>query len=142
MDESDWVNVKVGYDVEVTFDAIEDTIFTGEVIQVDPTLFSQGMTSMVRGYAQLDPIDPGTQLLIGMSGAVDVISSRAVNVVLVPIEALREITEGQYAVFVLEDGEPVLRMVEVGIQDLYYAEIKSGLQSGEIVTTGIVETSQ
>ncbi len=142
MDESDWVNVKVGYDVEVTFDAIEDTIFAGKVIQVDPTLFSQGMTSMVRGYAQLDPIDPDTQLLIGMSGAVDVISNRAENVVLVPIEALREISEGKYAVFVMEDGEPVLRMVEVGIQDLYYAEIKSGLEAGETVTTGIVETNQ
>ncbi len=142
MDESDWVNVKVGYDVEITFDALEDTIFTGEVIQVDPTLYSQGMTSMVRGYAKLDPIDPGTQLLIGMSGAVDVISNRAENVVLVPIEALREISAGKYAVFVLEGGEPVLRMVEVGIQDLYYAEIKSGLEAGEIVTTGIVETNQ
>jgi len=96
----------------------------------------------VRGYAKLDPIDPDTQLLIGMSGAVDVISSRVENAVLVPVEALREISDGNYAVFVMENGEPTLRMVEVGIQDLYYAEIKSGLDAGEVVTTGIVETNQ
>ncbi|GAB4505630.1 MAG: hypothetical protein Fur0043_26270 [Anaerolineales bacterium] len=40
----------------------------------------------------------------------------------------------------IENGSPCLRVVEVGIQDLLYAEIKSGLQVGEVVTTGITET--
>jgi len=31
-------------------------------------------------------------------------------------------------------------VVEVGLQDLTYAEVKSGLEPGEIVTTGITET--
>jgi hypothetical protein len=43
---------------------------------------------------------------------------------------------------VLENGEPVIRIVEVGIQDFTSAEIRSGLDVGEIVTTGIVETGQ
>jgi HlyD family secretion protein len=41
---------------------------------------------------------------------------------------------------VLEDGEPKLRVVEVGIMDFTYAEIISGLEVGDVVTTGIVET--
>ena len=32
-------------------------------------------------------------------------------------------------------------MVEVGLMDYTYAEIKSGLNQGDVVTTGIVETS-
>ena len=57
-----------------------------------------------------------------------------------PVEALREISEDEYAVFVVEDGEPRMKIVEVGLQDLIYAEILSGLSHGDIVTTGQVET--
>jgi hypothetical protein len=40
----------------------------------------------------------------------------------------------------MENGTPKLRVVQVGLQEITYAEIKSGIQAGEIVTTGIVET--
>ncbi|GAH13172.1 unnamed protein product, partial [marine sediment metagenome] len=43
--------------------------------------------------------------------------------------------------FVMEDGEPRLRFVEVGLMDFTFAEILSGLEAGETVTTGIVETN-
>ena len=77
---------------------------------------------------------------IGLNAAVDVIGGRAEDVPLVPVEALRELDPGEYAVFVVEDGEPVFRLVEVGLMDFTFAEIKSGLEPGEIVSTGIVET--
>jgi hypothetical protein len=53
---------------------------------------------------------------------------------------LREIGPGEYAVFVMEDGEPRLRVVTVGLMDYTSAEITSGLEAGEAVTTGVVET--
>ncbi|MEW6092930.1 MAG: efflux RND transporter periplasmic adaptor subunit [Chloroflexota bacterium] len=140
LDESDWDKIQVGYAVEVTFDAQPDTIYSGTVVEVDPGLYTQGMTSAVHGVVELDPPEGEFSLLVGMSAAVDVISGQAENALLIPIEALHEITAGQYAVFVVENGKPVMRVVEVGIQDSYYAEIKSGLQAGEVVTTGIVET--
>ena len=40
------------------------------------------------------------------------------------------------------NNEPKLQMVEVGLMDYTYAEIKSGLNEGDVVTTGIVETGQ
>jgi HlyD family secretion protein len=40
----------------------------------------------------------------------------------------------------MEDGEPKLRMVEVGLMDFTYAEITSGVEQGDIVSTGVVET--
>jgi multidrug efflux pump subunit AcrA (membrane-fusion protein) len=70
---------------------------------------------------------------------VDVIGGRAENAMLVPIEALH-LAGDQYTVFVMENGQPRLHVVEVGIQDLLYAEIKSGLKPGDIVTTGITVT--
>ena len=80
------------------------------------------------------------KLLLGMNAAVDVIGGRAEDVALVPVEALRELSPDEYAVFVMEDGELKLRPVEVGLMDFTFAEIKSGLEIGEVVTTGIVET--
>lgn len=140
LDESDWANIRVGYEADITFDILPERVFTGTVVQVDPGLYTESGTSVVRALVQLENVDTVLNLPLGTSAAVDVIGGRAENVALVPIEALRETSPGEYAVFVLEDGEPRLRVVEVGIKDLLFAEVKSGLQAGEVVTTGITET--
>jgi len=139
LDETDADKFAIGYEAEVVFDAFPDFTFTGQVIQVDPSLNTQGNISTVRGLVRLDTgaIDG---LLIGMNAAVDVVGGRAEGVPLVPVEALRELGPGEFAVFVLLDGEPRLRPVEVGLMDFTFAEIVSGLEVGEIITTGIVET--
>ncbi len=38
------------------------------------------------------------------------------------------------------NGKPELRTVVVGLQDATHAEIKSGLNLGDVVTTGITVT--
>lgn len=80
------------------------------------------------------------QLFLGLNATVQVISAQARNVLLVPIEAVHELAPGSYGVFVMVDGQPQLRVVEVGLESLTSAEIKSGLQAGEVVTTGVVQT--
>jgi len=139
LDETDWDKIVVGYEAEVTFDALPDQVFTGKVIQVDPGLYTSNNTSVVHGLIALDSTETEINLPVGSSAAVDVIAGRAENALLVPIEALRKAGD-QYAVFVMENGAPNLHVVEVGIQDILYAEIKSGLNAGDVVTTGIVET--
>ena len=37
------------------------------------------------------------------------------------------------------DGQPKLRIVEVGLMDVSFAQIVSGLEPGEMVTTGLAE---
>jgi len=142
LDETDWSNIVVGYDAEVTFDALPDQVFTGKVTEVDPGLYTSGNTSVVRGMVLLDKSQEDINLPVGTTAAVDIIAGRANNAILVPVDALRETSPGNYAVFVIENGKPKLRVIEVGIQDLFYAEVKSGLQVGEVVSTGLVETQQ
>lgn len=142
-DESDWKNIQAGFPVEVIFDALPDNIYEGEVIHVDPALVTQQNTSIVYAVVALDTSNTGwDDLPVGSAAGVDVIGGKAENALLVPVEALREISEGEYAVFVMEDDEPKLRLVEVGLQDFIFAEILSGLKQGEVVTTGQVETVQ
>jgi len=140
-DESDWGKVQVGYEVEVIFDALPEKTFLGQVTHIDPSLVNVQNTTVVYGLVELDISTTGwNNLPLNSAAVVDVIGGRAEGVIIVPVEALREISDGEYAVFVLENGEPRMRMVEVGLQDLLYAEIISGLEVGDVVTTGQVET--
>lgn len=143
LDESDLNMIGLGYQVEVSFDALADQVFTGAVTQIDPTLVTSNGVSVVRALVQLDESSfakPQT-LPAGLNATVEVIGGKAENALLVPVEALREISDGQYAVFVMVDGVPELRMVEVGLMDYSFAEILSGVAEGDVVTTGVVETN-
>jgi HlyD family secretion protein len=138
LDETDLDKVAAGYPVQVVFDALPDLKFTGQVTQVSKSLQELSGVQAIMALVTLDPSNPETaiSLPVGLNAAVDVIAGRARNAVLVPIEALRDLGGGEYAVFVVEDGQPKLRVVEVGLMDLTTAEIKSGLEAGEIVSTG------
>jgi HlyD family secretion protein len=142
LDSSDWDKMAIGYDAEVVFDSLPDKTFNGKVVQVDPFLTSSMGASLVGGLVQLDPDSQPilAKMPLGSSAAVDVIGGRAEGAILVPVEALKEVSDGQYSVFVMVDGEPKLRLVQIGIKDIYYAEVISGLEVGDVVTTGIVET--
>lgn len=139
LDESDWSNVGVGYEAEIVFDILPEKTFRGRVTQVDPGLYTEGNTSVVRTLVELDESEESFNFPLGTSASVDVIGGRAENAVLVPIEALHKAGE-QYTVFVMENGAPRLRVIEIGIQDLLYVEVKAGLNAGDVVTTGITET--
>ncbi len=143
LDETDQDKVQVGYEVDIVFDALPDETFTGTVTQVDPQLSTVNNVTTVRALVTLaeSSFAKPQSLPVGMNAAVEIIGGRAQNALLVPVEALREVSAGQYAVFVVNAaGEPELRFVEVGLMDYSFAEILSGLEMGETVTTGLVET--
>lgn len=139
LDETDLDKIEVGYNAEVIFDALPDSVFTGQVVLVDPTLMQSQGVSAVRGIVELyeAPLD---SLPLGLGASVEIIAGSAEGVPLIPYEALRELGPGEYAVFVMEDGKPKLRVVGVGLMDFSFVEITFGLKPGEVVTTGIVET--
>ncbi len=141
VEESDMSGVAVGNRVEIIFEALPDDTFTGEVIRVDPALVTVGNTLALQAWASVDLASHPANLLGGMNAEIEVISAESRDTLLVPLQALRELSSGQYAVFVVQpDGEMVLRLVEVGLQDFVNAEIVSGLEMGEIVSTGVEES--
>jgi RND family efflux transporter MFP subunit len=141
LDESDWENAKVGYPAEVVFDILPDSTFNATVIQVDPGLYTESGTSAVRAIVQITDVDDESfNLPLGTSAAVDVIAGEATDAIIIPVEALHDAGNGQYGVLVMKNGEPRLQIVEVGVQDATSAAIISGLNQGDVVTTGIAET--
>ena len=144
LDETDLELIAVGHEVEVTFDALPDAVFSGHVVRVDPALVDMEGAPAIQALAKLEPDEQQSDVLgtlpMGLNATVEVIAGSAENVLLVPVEALRELSPGEYAVFVVVDGEPQMRQVEVGLMDYTYAEIVSGLQQGDQVSTGTVAT--
>jgi RND family efflux transporter MFP subunit len=138
IDQADYAMFVIGNSANVTFDALPNLTLTGKIVSVDPALVTSGGTSAVSGMVQLDPTS--THLLLGMSAAVQVVAGDAQNAVLAPVAALHETTPGQYSVFVVQNGKLTLTSVTIGLQDLVNVEIKSGLQPGDVVSTGIVGT--
>jgi len=136
----DWGQIKTGYEVDVTFDLLPDQVFTGKVTAVYLTLDTTSSSSaLVHITAVLDN-KISYELPSGAAASVDVVGGRANNAVLVPVEALHEIEDGRYTLFVMQNGKLRLREVKVGLQDLTKAEILSGLNAGDMVTTGVAET--
>jgi len=137
VEESDYDKVAVGNAVSMTFESLGDRAFTGKIVSVNPALVTEGNTQAVQAYASIDRPTPPVAFLSGMSAEVTVIAQETRNAALVPLEALRELATGQYAVFVVkDDGTLELRQVQVGLKDLVNAEITSGVTPGELVSLG------
>jgi HlyD family secretion protein len=143
VDETDMDKVAIGEEAVVTFDAIEGKTFTGKVTQINPQLQTSSGYQVIEGLVQLDLSKEASQpeFMAGLNASVKVIQAKTENALLVPVEAVRDLGDGTYGVFVVDSlGAPELQVVTVGLKDVTYAEILSGLNVGDVVTTGITET--
>lgn len=139
IDETDAGLIAVGYPVEVTFDAWPNETFQGTIVKVGATVVAVNGVSTL--YATAELTDPLPFMKVGMSGSAKIIAASVKQALIVPTEALHEISPGQYAVFVVDDAKQLsLFPVEVGLKGTSFVEIKSGLKLGEIVSTGTVAT--
>jgi HlyD family secretion protein len=138
VDETDMQLVAVNETAQVSFDAIANKTFTGKVIRVYPTLATANGYNVLKGLIQVDLSNEKTTYTfpIGMNAKVEVVNAEAKKVLIVPIEALRDLGGGEYSVFVLSNGVPKMVTVKVGLQDAASAEITEGLKAGDVVTTG------
>ena len=144
MDALDYSNIQVGYSTNVVFDALPNVTYTGKVTMVSPQLVTIQGNSVVQGTVVLDQQQASgslPNLPLGVTASVDIIAAQANNVVEVPVQALHELSPNNYAVFVMVSGKPTLTIVTVGLQDGTFAEIKTGLKAGQVVSTGIQATN-
>jgi len=144
VDESDLDQLVVGNQAEAVFDALPGQTFSGKVTRVDPTLSTEDSYSVATGQVQLDASAVKTfeDLPLGINATVQIISKDVKDALYVPNEAVRDLGNNQYAVFVVSsDGSLKLTPVEIGIADITHTQITSGLKVGDVVSTGLTETT-
>lgn len=142
LDETDLDKIAVGYKAEIVFDAFPDNTFTGHVVEITPSLQTVSNVATIVTKVDIDSDSYGKPLTLpaGLNASVEVIGGEAKDAVLVPVEALRKLDTDEYGVFMVQNGELTLKQVTVGIMDFTTAEIKSGIQAGDVVSTGLVKT--
>jgi RND family efflux transporter MFP subunit len=133
LNEEDWDMAQIGNTVNVTFDLLPEQTFPGTVTLVYPELNPSFETSLVHIIVQLDQ-SLSQDLPTGTGATVEVVGGEAKNVVLVPINAVH-VNEGAHFVTILQNGGQAEREVEIGLKNDSYAEVKAGLDAGEIVVT-------
>ena len=140
LDETDVEKAAAGMQVTFTFDAYPDATVTGEIVLVEPALQTVDGTPVVVVWASL-PDEAPFAILSGMTVEAEVIAAESHDTLIVPIQALRELSPGSFAVFIVQsDGTLKMTPVTVGLRDFANAEILSGLKVGDVVSTGTVET--
>ncbi len=140
LDETDLDKAVVGNKIIITFDAFPDTTLDGEITSIEQALRIIDGTPVIVAWGSFVN-DKNLPVLSGMTVEVEVIGGETHDALLVPVQALRELTPGSYSVFVVQpDGSLKLTPVTVGLRDFANAEILNGLKVGDVVSTGTVET--
>jgi len=129
--EEDMTLVTLGQSVRIVLDAYPDQALAGTIIGIatQPTVW-QGKNA----YDVVIQFDDPAQVpaTIRMGADVRIVTRRAENVIVVPLDALQGDDLRPY-VQVARDGEPVRVVVETGLTDGKVIEIVAGLSAGEQV---------
>lgn len=140
LDESDMDKAIVGNKIIAIFSAYPDVSYEGKIVSVDRVLQNVDGTPAVSLWAELTA-NTDRPILSGMSVDVEVIGGESLGTKLLPAQAVREIAENTYAVFVVQaDGSLKMTPIEIGLRDFANVEVLSGLSVGDVVSTGTVET--
>lgn len=130
VDETDIGNVKIGQVGTVTVDAYPNRTFRARVVKI-----SSGATmqqNVVTYDTTLAVENPGGLLRPDMTATVKIVVGEHKNVLAVPIEAVKNIAQGQ-VVYVLKGDKITPQRVITGISDDTMTEIIKGLREGQTI---------
>lgn len=135
VDEIDIFSVEVGQKVTMVVDALPDEEFTGTVIFISPSGTSDTGVVEYAVTIKLDPTD--VELKGSLTATADIIQEYKKNVLLLPVEAIKETPEGKFVDLWNGDTMKAQRQqIAVGTQTDRYAEVLSGLNEGDKVVIG------
>lgn len=136
VNQADVPRVKVGQVVEVQVEAVSGLVVTGVVERIAPQATYRNNLKEFAARILLKNPDP--RVRPGMTANVRIPVASAENVVAVPLAAVfteknPETGVRERFVYVKEGDRYQRRLVEVGVADNFYAEIRAGLRPGEQV---------
>jgi RND family efflux transporter MFP subunit len=107
--------------------------FDGKIVRFSEQIDTQTRTM----HTEVQVPNPTYQLVPGMYASVKIPLSSATNVLAVPIQAVREGSEGSGSVLVVDGSNHIeRRAVKVGLQSASQVEILSGLAENDLVIFG------
>lgn len=132
VDETDIAQIRIGQEVNVTVDAYPEEKFTGKVTKIAPQAQVESSVTTIPVTVEVENPDPRLKPVMNATCEFLVASRR--GVIVVPNQAVKSGRDGSN-VMVVENGQQMIRPVEVGISDNDNTEIISGLKEGDVVVT-------
>lgn len=142
VDEADIANVELGQEAEVVAIAYPDQPMKGVVSSIAVSAKQASGSQSLSFEVDIEFTDTGKVVLRpGMSARAEIFTSDAEPRPALPLQAVlvkEDLSAAmkEYYVFVYDNGVARRRVVEVGISDDQYQEIRSGLNPGERVISG------
>ena len=133
--EADVGKLEAGMPVYFTTLGAPERRWSSTVRQILPT--PEIVNEVVLFTVLVDIENPDRRLMKDMTAQVFFLLGEAKDVVMVPVNAIGEGQDGKSIVSVMTEKGPRPREVEVGLANRMNAEIKSGLEEGETVVTGV-----
>ncbi len=144
VDELDIKNVSIGQSVVITSDAVEGKVYNGEVSNVSVNGTTSGGVTTYPVTVIITDFDE--DLLPGMNIDVEIITSRATDVLAIPVSAVNRGNMVYVKGEKTEENDKAPEgyksvKVETGVYNNQYIEIKSGLSEGDTIYVPQVQTS-
>lgn len=136
VNEEDVVKITLGMPAEIILLAKEDQVFSGRVSSVGA---EARISSNIVTYPVIVQMEENAEFFRpGMSADLIIIIEQKEDVLILPQAAVTR-RQGRSMAQVLRDGEIELIQVETGVAGNGMVEIRSGLENGDEVVTGIRE---
>ena len=123
-------SIKVGEEVLIEVDAYPDEVFTGKITTVNPKIDADSRTFKIK----IELPNPVFRLETGMFTRIKIIEHKSKGALLIPQRVIVDDNESK-KVFVVVNGRAVERPITTGIINSAIAEVKEGLNEGDIVVT-------
>ena len=136
IDELDIAGVEVGQSADVVFDAFEDKVYEGTVKKVSRV---GNNTNGVTTFTVTIEVPGAEEMKTNMSATATIVTDRAEDAVLVPVDAIQTEDTRKY-VTVASGDTTEKRYVELGLVNNTMAQITDGLSEGENVV--VIGTSE
>lgn len=142
IDDTDITDVKVGQDVNITFDALTGVTLKGKV--TSKAVLGEVQSSGLVTFPVTVEITPGQdnadKLIPGLSATIAIITDGKKDVLTVPDAAIKSFG-GRKIVTVDNDGKSEQKEITTGLDDGASTEVISGLTEGDKVSITMTTTS-
>jgi HlyD family secretion protein len=141
-DESDLASINTNCTASASFTSLADKKYEGTITQINPALSENNSVASIEAYISLknDPSAEVVNLPVGLNATIELTCPLAKDVLMVPLQALKNEDNGQAQVYVQNtDGTSTAHTVTIGLKTMSFAEVSGDIKAGEKVITSTIK---
>jgi len=140
VDETDIGSIRVGQQVNIMLDAYQGKNISGRVEHI--AYESQTINNVTIYEVDIVPRKVPAFFRAGMSATVNFVLSAKSNILILPLHAVKKISDKSYIFVKAKDDKPKEQQIKTGLENTLNIEVVSGLNEGDEVVVPTVKMIQ